>query len=68
MVDSRPTARAQAAPRRVARGGCRPVLSIPTLLCGGPFPEAGPDGTPQVDEVQERAIDGIIQFLDSHLD
>jgi hypothetical protein len=31
------------------------------------FPQAGPGGTPQVDDVQERAIDGIIEFLDRHL-
>ena len=36
-------------------------------LHGYIFPEAGPGGTPQVDDVQERAIDGIIEFLDRHL-
>ena len=36
-------------------------------LHGYIFPEAGPDGTPQVDDVQESAIDGIIEFLDRHL-
>jgi len=34
-------------------------------LHGYIFPEAGPDGTPQVDDVQERAIDAIIEFLDT---
>jgi hypothetical protein len=36
-------------------------------LHGYIFPEAGPDGTPQVDDIQERAISGVIEFLDSHL-
>jgi hypothetical protein len=36
-------------------------------LHGYIFPEAGPGGTPAVDDVQERAIDGIIEFLDRHL-
>ena len=33
-------------------------------LHGYIFPEAGPDGIPAVDEVQDRAIDGIIDFLE----
>jgi hypothetical protein len=36
-------------------------------LHGYIFPEAGPGGTPAVDDVQERAIDGIVEFLDRHL-
>jgi hypothetical protein len=36
-------------------------------LHGYIFPEADPGGTPQVDDVQERAIDGIVEFLDRHL-
>lgn len=35
-------------------------------LHGYIFPETGPDGRPRVDEVQDRAIDGIIDFLDAH--
>lgn len=36
-------------------------------LHGYIFPVADDNGTPQVDEVQDRAIDGIIEFLDEHL-
>ncbi len=36
-------------------------------LHGYIFPEAGPDGIPAVDEVQDRAIDGIIDFLNRYL-
>ena len=36
-------------------------------LHGYIFPEAGPGGAPAVDDIQERAIDGIIAFLDRHL-
>jgi hypothetical protein len=36
-------------------------------LHGYIFPEAGPGGTPLVDDVQERAIDGIVEFLDRHV-
>jgi hypothetical protein len=36
-------------------------------LHGYIFPEAGPDGTPRADDIQERAIDGIIEFLDRHV-
>jgi dipeptidyl aminopeptidase/acylaminoacyl peptidase len=31
------------------------------------YPERGPDGDYVVDEVQEAAIDGIIEYLDRHL-
>jgi hypothetical protein len=43
------------------------ALSWDHPLHGYIFPEAGPGGTPAVDDVQERAIDGIIEFLDRHL-
>jgi len=36
-------------------------------LHGYIFPEAGPEGTPLVDQTQERAIAGIIEFLNRHL-
>jgi hypothetical protein len=36
-------------------------------LHGYIFPEADPSGAPAVDNVQECAIDGVIQFLDRHL-
>jgi hypothetical protein len=36
-------------------------------LHGYIFPALGPDGRVAVDEVQERAIDGVIAFLDRHL-
>ncbi|MDG4667165.1 hypothetical protein [Mycobacterium sp. 236(2023)] len=36
-------------------------------LHGYIFPVVGADGRVEVDEVQERAIDGIIAFLDEHL-
>ena len=36
-------------------------------LHGYIFPEAGEDGVPEVDETQDRAIDGIIDFLNQHL-
>jgi hypothetical protein len=36
-------------------------------LHGYIFPVTGADGTVEVDDVQERAIDGIIAFLDKHL-
>jgi hypothetical protein len=36
-------------------------------LHGYVFPETGADGQVACDEVQERAIDGIIAFLDEHL-
>jgi dienelactone hydrolase len=36
-------------------------------LHGYIFPISDADGRPEVDEVQERAIDGVIAFLDQHL-
>jgi hypothetical protein len=36
-------------------------------LHGYIFPITGADGTVEVDDVQERAIDGVIEFLDKHL-
>jgi hypothetical protein len=36
-------------------------------LHGYIFPVAGADGTVEVDDVQEHAIDGVIAFLDEHL-
>ena len=36
-------------------------------LHGYVFPVTGADGTVDVDDVQERAIDGVIEFLDGHL-
>jgi hypothetical protein len=36
-------------------------------LHGYIFPIAGADGVVEVDDVQERAIDGVIAFLDEHL-
>jgi hypothetical protein len=36
-------------------------------LHGYIFPVAGDDGMAQVDEIQDRAIDGVIAFLDRHL-
>ena len=36
-------------------------------LHGYIFPVVGADGAVEVDDVQERAIDGVIAFLDKHL-
>jgi hypothetical protein len=36
-------------------------------LHGYIFPELGPDGRPQVDETQDRAIAGVLDFLDRRL-
>jgi hypothetical protein len=36
-------------------------------LHGYIFPALGADGRVSVDDVQERAIDGVIAFLDRHL-
>jgi hypothetical protein len=36
-------------------------------LHGYIFPVIGADGAVEVDEMQERAIDGVIEFLDKHL-
>lgn len=42
-------------------------VSFDHPLHGYIFPVAGPDGRPEVDDVQERAIDEVIAFLDRHL-
>jgi hypothetical protein len=36
-------------------------------LHGYIYPAVGADGAVEVDDVQERAIDGVIAFLDRHL-
>jgi hypothetical protein len=36
-------------------------------LHGYIYPVIGADGTVEVDDVQDRAIDGVIAFLDQHL-